>query len=38
VLNRVAANVGREHPLQSVTDDFVVYAWPESFSEVLIET
>jgi hypothetical protein len=37
VLNRVAANVGRKHPLHAVTDDFVVYTWPESFSDELIE-
>jgi hypothetical protein len=36
VLNRVAANVGVAHPLRSVTDDFVVYAWPDSLGDELI--
>ena len=35
ILNRVAAIVTREHPLASVTDDFVVYAWTESSEEWL---
>jgi hypothetical protein len=33
--NRVAANVGMAHPLRSVTDDFVVYAWPDSLGDEL---
>jgi hypothetical protein len=37
VLNRAAARVAAQHPLRSVTDDFVVYAFAEDFGEELIE-
>jgi hypothetical protein len=37
VLNRVAARVTAQHPLPSVTDDFVGYAFAEDFGEELIE-
>jgi hypothetical protein len=36
VLNRIAARVTAQHPLPSVTDDFVVYAFAEGFGEELI--
>ena len=36
VLNRVAANVGVDHPLRSVTDDFVVYAFTDDLADELI--
>lgn len=35
VLNRVAANVGADPPLPSVTDDFVVYAFTDDFADEL---
>jgi hypothetical protein len=37
VLNRVAARVGKRHPLNSVTDDFVVYAFAEDFEDEPLE-
>lgn len=36
VLNRVAANIGADPPLPSVTDDFVVYAFTDDLADELV--
>ena len=36
VLNRVAANVGADPPLEFVTDDFVVYAFTDDLADELV--